>query len=379
MVYDLIIVAGEPSGDQHAAEVLKQLKLTHPDLKIAGVCGPYMQAAYPMDEILNINKLSIMGFVDVLLNLPKLYFYYRKILRFILSHKAKVVLFIDYPGMNLKLGQTLKKKGFEKPIFHYIAPTAWAWKKNRVKTLKTYCHKLFCILPFEEAFFTSYGIKAQYVGNPLVKKLKPYLFKKKLNPNLVAIFPGSRVHEIEKNLHLMLETCFELKKQKPELKFSISMARPELEPFILKILKNHPLHDHISLYSHALTTELMLEANVAIAKSGTCILELALLNTPTVVIYAISKLDLFIATKIFKINLPYYSLPNLILNKPLFKELYGPYLSKESLLKATLEKLTTNTMTSELFETLKQILGDKDPSIEIANALHPFFLNDVKK
>lgn len=372
MDYDLIIIAGEPSGDQHAAEVLKQLKITHPHLKIAGVCGPYMQTAYPMKEILNINKLSIMGFVDVLLNLPKLYVYYRKILKFILSHKVKVVMLIDYPGMNLKLGHTLKKKGFQSPIFHYIAPTAWAWKKNRVHTLKTYCHKLFCILPFEEAFFQSFGINATYVGNPLVKKLKPYLFKKELNPHLIALFPGSRIHEIEKNLTLMLDTCLALKNQKSELKFSISVARPELEPFIVKILKNHPLYRDVSLYSHPLTTELMLQASVAIAKSGTCILELALLNTPTVVIYAISKLDLFIATKIFKINLPYYSLPNLILNQPLFKELYGPYLTQEALLKATLDNLASNANTTQLFEQLKQILGHKDPSVEIATALHPF-------
>jgi lipid-A-disaccharide synthase len=369
MDYDLIIVAGEPSGDQHAAEVLKQLKVTHPHLKIAGVCGPHMKSAYPMDEIIHINQLSIMGFVDVLINFPKLYFFYRKILNFILSHKAKVVVFVDYPGMNLKLGQKLREKGFQGQIFQYIAPTAWAWKKNRVKTLKTYCDKLFCILPFEQEFFKSHSVNAEYVGNPLVKKLRPYMFKKQVDPNLVAIFPGSRVHEIHKNLNRILDACVELKHLKPDLKFGLSIARPELEEPILKILKNHPIHDHISLWSNALTIDLMLKANVAIAKSGTCILELALLNTPAVVIYAISRLDMFIATKIFKINLPYYSLPNLILNKPLLKELYGPYFTKEALVSATVENLNKSENVKESFENLQFILGQKDPALEVANTI----------
>lgn len=372
MAYDLIIVAGEPSGDQHAAEILKELKKTHPHLKIAGVCGPHMQAAYALHEILNINKLSIMGFIDVLMNLPKLYFYYRKILNFILSYKAKVVVFVDYPGMNLKLGQKLKVKGFEGKIFQYVAPTAWAWKKNRVNTLKSYCDELFCILPFEENFFKSHGVNAQYVGNPLIKKLKPYLFKKQTDPNLVAIFPGSRVHEIHKNLKIILDACLELKQKKMDLKFGLSIARPELEEPILDKLKQHPLYNCVSLWSGALSIDLMLQANMAIAKSGTCILELALLKTPTIVIYAISKLDIFIATKIFKIKLPYYSLPNLILNKPLFKELYGPFLTKDSLVQAAIKSLNHDLKTTESFEELQKILGSKNPSIEVSKAIIPF-------
>lgn len=369
MDYDLIIVAGEPSGDQHAAEVLKQLRLSNPELKIAGVCGPHMQSAYPMTEILNINKLSIMGFVDVLINLPKLFFNYRKILNFILNNKAKVVVFVDYPGMNLKLGQKLKQKGFQGKIFQYIAPTAWAWKKSRVYTLQSYCDKLFCILPFEEDFFCSHQVDAKYVGNPLVKKLSQYMNKKQVDPDLVAIFPGSRLHEIHKNLSLILDACLELKKHNPRLKFGLSIARPELESPILTILKQHHLHDHVSLWSGALSIDLMLQASVAIAKSGTCILELALLGTPTVVIYAISKLDMFIATKIFKIKLPYYSLPNLILNQPLFTELYGPYFTKDALFNAVNQKLNHNHQIKESFEKLKEILGQKDPSVEVSNTI----------
>lgn len=367
MDYDLIIIAGEPSGDQHAAEVLKKLKSTHPNLKIAGVCGPSMKAAYEIVEIVNINKLSIMGFVDVLLNLPKLFFIYHKILRFLLDNRSKAVLFVDYPGMNLKLGKKLRQSGYQGKIFQYIAPTAWAWKKNRVKTLSYYCDKLFCILPFEQQFFKTHNVDAIYVGNPLVQKLKHYMNKKDTEAQLIAIFPGSRVHEIYKNLPLILDSCWEIKKQHPQMKFGLSLARPELEEHIFKILKLHPLNTAISIWSHALTIDLMLKAQLAIAKSGTCILELALLGTPTIVTYAISKLDIFIATKIFKIKLPYYSLPNLILNKELFKELYGPFFSKTSLIDAINNSLTSSKISKQRLEELRQTLGSSDPSEQVAN------------
>lgn len=367
MDYDLIVIAGEPSGDHHAAEVLKNLKASNPHLKIAAVAGPKMRSAYPLTEILGIEQLSIMGFVDVLINLPKLYFAYRKILKFILTNTSKMVLFVDYPGMNLKLGKTLREKGYQGKICQFIAPTAWAWKKNRVHTLKKYCDKLFCILPFEEAFFKSYGIDAKYVGNPLVQKLKPYIGNNSRNQGLVAIFPGSRKHEIHKNLSLILEACHTIQKKHTHIKFGLSIARPELEGEILEILKKHPIKEFVSLWDSASTLELMQKSELAIAKSGTCILELALLNTKTIVIYAISKLDIFIATKIFNIKLPYYSLPNLILNMMLFPELYGPNLTQKSLEQQIELSLFHKQDQSNDFKKLLTTLGGQDPGTIVAN------------
>jgi lipid-A-disaccharide synthase len=369
MDYDLIIVAGEPSGDEHAACMLNHLKLINPDLKIAAVCGPQMRQAYPLKEILGIEKLSIMGFVDVLKNLGKLFFAYRKILNFILRSNAQLVLFVDYPGMNLKLAKTLRKKGFKGKLWHYIAPTAWAWKKSRVYTLKQCCDHLFCILPFEQEFFTSYGIKTSYIGHPLVQKLKNDLEPIDKDPYLIGIFPGSRVHEIEKNLKPVLEALVPILNSHPHHRLGISIARAELKTLIENHVQSYNLQSRV-IYDND-TLKLMKLATFAVAKSGTCNLELALLGTPTLVIYAISKLDLWIARSLFKINLPFYSLPNLILHKQVFQELYGPLFNQEKLTFHINELIHSKHLASPSLELLDH-LGLCDPGLKLATQLSSY-------
>jgi lipid-A-disaccharide synthase len=372
MDYDLIIIAGEPSGDEHASQILKELKKSSPHLKIAAVCGPHMKKAYPLDEILNINQLSIMGFVDVIKNMVKLYRLYKLILNFILNHPAKIILFVDYPGMNLKLAKTLRKKNYSGKLFHFIAPTAWAWKKKRVFDLKASIDKLFCILPFEEAFFKSYDVAAEFVGHPLMIKLKHELNTSRNPENLIALFPGSRVHEIHKNLPLMLQACHDLIKDYSNLRIGISVARPELINHIFRYLSDYVFKEHIEYFDSSSTIRLMKQAQLAIAKSGTCNLELALLGTPTIVVYAISKLDLWIATKIFKINLPFYSLPNLILNKKMFDELYGPNLNLENLKHSINQALTNPQTFLATTHELRETLSEKDPGKVIAQEILRF-------
>ena len=193
MDFDLAIIAGEPSGDEHAASMLKELFQIDPTLKIAAVAGTKMIEAYPLHQILHIDNLSIMGFVDVLKNSVKLYRHYRTILQFLLQNNVKKILLVDYPGMNLQLMKALRKKRFMGTIWHYIAPTAWAWKQNRVHTLQKNCDELFCILPFEEEFFRSHSIQASYIGHPLVSKIVESAKNTPKTSQLISIFPGSRI------------------------------------------------------------------------------------------------------------------------------------------------------------------------------------------
>jgi lipid-A-disaccharide synthase len=367
--YDLIIIAGEPSGDEHASSMLKNLFKLNPKLKIAAVCGPKMKKAYPMTEILSIDKLSIMGFIDVLKNIVKLFFIYRQILSFILKHPAKIVLFVDYPGMNLKLAKELKEKGFKGKLWHYIAPTAWAWKKNRVKTLSKNCDELFCILPFEESFFKTHHINAHYIGHPLISKLQNFFETSNRDKNLLALLPGSREHEIKKNLPFMLQAAHQLKKENPQLVIGLSVANLDYESYIKIEVAKHNLENSVVIYPSDKTLELMLKAHIAIAKSGTCILELALLGTPTIVIYAISKLDIFIAQRIFKINLPFYSLPNLILNKEMFKELYGSFLTLDKLVDSAKKAANNLSSLHNDCSKLRHVLGTSDPGVFLAKTL----------
>lgn len=369
MDFDLIVIAGEPSGDEHAALFLKELKKSKPHLKIAAVSGPEMDKAYPHQKILDISQFSIMGFIDVLLNLPKLFFLYRKLLKFLLNNPSKAILFVDYPGMNLKLQKDLKKQGFKGKLFQFIAPTAWAWKKNRVFSLKENCDHLFCILPFEEAFFKSYGVKASYVGNPLVEKLACQKTSLKKDPHLMAIFPGSRKHEIEKNLTKILEALKDLQTELTSFHLGISIANPEFEMLIKDAVAFSNITYPITYFSKEKSLELMQKASFAIAKSGTCNLELALLGTPAIIVYHVRALDQWIATKLFKIRLKFFSLPNLILDQALFTELYGSNFTKENLKKGIVQTLNKPQAFEIGQEKLLTILGNKNPGQEIVQTI----------
>lgn len=369
MDFDLILVAGEPSGDEHAALFLKELKKTNPDLKIAAVSGPEMDKAYPHYKILDISKLSIMGFIDVLINLPKLFFIYKKLLKFLLQNPSKAILFIDYPGMNLKLQKDLKTQGYKGQLYQFIAPTAWAWKKNRVFALQKNCNQLFCILPFEETFFKSYGICASYVGNPLVTKLLSNQKTTKKDPHLIAIFPGSRQHEIKKNLTKILEALNELQDHLQSFHLGISIANPDFKKQIKQILTSFNMQYPITYYAKDQSIELMQKASLAIAKSGTCNLELALLGTPTVVVYDVRALDQWIATKLFKIKLKFFSLPNLILNRELFIELYGSNFTKDHLKNAILKTVANSSSFMIGKSDLEKTLGLKNPGEEMVKKI----------
>lgn len=313
---DIVIIAGEHSGDLQGSNLIQKLFAINPHLKIGAIAGPRMRQ-FPIDLIEPMEKLQVIGFIDVIKALPKLIQLFYSIRKKILALSPKIVITIDYPEFNFLLQKSLKKKGYTGKQIHYISPTVWAWRKNRIFSIEKSVDQLFTILPFEPKYFEKTKLAVQYVGHPLIEKIssfKPDLtfrsrFGFKPTDKILSLFPGSRKQEIERNLPLMLETAQTLQKLDPDLKIAICS-----EDFI-------PFSENYNL---------MHESFACFAKSGTVTLELALFQVPTLVQYAIKPLDVFIATKIFNIHLPYYSLPNLIAQKEIFKELFGPHLTTKT-------------------------------------------------
>jgi lipid-A-disaccharide synthase len=331
--FDLFLLAGEASGDARGAELLEKLFALRPNLKVAAVAGPKMRR-FPIFCVERMERLQVMGFKDVFLSLPRLALFFFSLRKKILALDPNVFVGIDYPGLNLKLYRSLKRKGFRGSLIHYISPTVWAWKRGRIKTMEETLDRLLTILPFEKECFASTTLAVKYVGHPLVETLTAF----KANPcwraqhqlapkdKILALFPGSRKQEIERNLPLMFRVARRLRELDPALKIGVSIAHPEKEAFIRSQRMPGCFY-----FTEADTYDLMHQAHLALAKSGTVTLELALHRTPTVVQYAIGSLDLFIAKRIIKLNLPYYSLPNLILQREVFPELFGPRLTEEML------------------------------------------------
>ncbi len=370
MSCDLFIFAGEKSADLHGEKILEALKRHSPSLCISGVGGPKMRAA-GMDCVLPMEEFQVMGFVDVFLALPKLIRQFYFVANQVLTLKPKAVLFIDYPGFNLRMAQHLRKKGYQGKLCHYICPSVWAWGKKRIPFMAKYLDLLLTILPFEKGYFANTNLRVEYVGHPLVKRVKehnylPYPFPK--DKKIIAIFPGSRRKELERNLALQLQVCTRLAQDNPDLAFALSISDEQFRPLIETIVQKQQWKDNLQLIPQDRSYELMRAAHAAIAKSGTVTLELALHEVPTVVTYAISPLDLFIAQDILKIRLPFYCLVNIIANFEVFPELFGPNFTKKNLYQkiSSLIDGSQRKICQASFLALKEQLGNQDSSAEAA-------------
>lgn len=368
----LFIFAGEKSGDLHGEKIIRHLKTLHPSLQITGVGGPRMRAA-GMDCVMPMEAFQVMGFVDVFFALPKLIRQFYTVARHIRSLNPDTVLFIDYPGFNLRMARHLRKKGFSSRLCHYICPSVWAWGKKRIPFMAKNLDLLLTILPFEQEYFSNTPLPVQYVGHPLVQRIKETPKQPlPLPQKTIALFPGSRKKEIERNLPIQLRTCQDLYAKDPDLFFALSVSEERFFPLIEQKVREHAPSLPLQYIPADQTYPLMQSAFLAIAKSGTVTLELALHEVPTVVTYAISPLDLFIARQIFRIRLPHYCLVNIIGKKEIFPELFGPHFTQDALSTAMMHFLQDPQKRQACIKACQQLkfsLGENDASLQAAQRL----------
>ncbi len=370
MSCDLFIFAGEKSGDLIGERLLTALKQQHPHLRILGVGGPRMRSV-GMESVLKMEDFQVMGFIDVFLALPSLIRKFYKVARTILQAKPSCVLTIDYPGFNLRLIKYLRKQGYQGKLCHFICPSVWAWGKKRIPLMVQHLDLLLSVLPFEKNIFANTPLQVEYVGHPLVYKINTYHYKPlpfTTDKPILALFPGSRRKEIERNLSLQLQACRHL-----DHHLAISLSDPSFTSLIQSILDKEGC-THATLVPAEYSYELMRAAHCAIAKSGTVTLELALHRTPTVVTYGISPLDLFIAKDLLRIRLPFYCLVNIIANQEIYPELIGPNFTKDTLGTAVQQLLQPSIYATcqQRCDALISLLGNQDAAKVAASGLTPF-------
>ena len=368
---DIYIVAGEPSGDLHGAQLIEAIYSYAPHLCIAAIAGPRMRA-YPIECHTRMEDLQVMGFTDVVKALPRLWKLFRQIRAEILQLNPKTVVSIDYPGFNIRLERSLRRHGYRGHLIHYICPTVWAWGKGRIGVMAQNLDLLLSIFPFEKSCFASTSLPVEYVGNPLVKKTLQHRrlenFKKHYRldhaKKILALFPGSRKAEIERNFPLQLQAARRMQALSGDLQIAISLAHPEFRSCLANpnTCLIEPEHNY----------DLMQNSHLALATSGTVTLELALFQTPTIVNFAIRPFDRFLAQKIFRINLPHYALVNILGGKTIFPELFGPRLTLDSLLQKAKELWCEKKMRA-ICQTecarVRELLGDADAAAKAAQAI----------
>ncbi|MCH9634399.1 MAG: Lipid-A-disaccharide synthase [Chlamydiae bacterium] len=382
MSYDLFVFAGETSGDIHGAAIISQLKQMRPEIQIIGVAGPKMRKL-GLELFMPMENFQIMGYSEVFKNIFRLAYYFKKIQNFILSTKPKAVLFIDYPGFNLRMAKALRRRQFSNKLIHYICPTVWAHGKKRIYTLSNTLDLLLSIFPFEEEYFSKTKLKPTYVGHPLIEQTFNHVKKeswKKVHSiqedrPLIGVFPGSRSQEIKLNFPKILEACKLFQKNYPDVLFVVSTVNQKLKQLMVEILKKTSFGDANDFFLLPSTENLQIMSHVqaAVATSGTINFELAIMNVPTAVVYHLSHLNAWIVKNIIKLRLPFYCIVNIITKKHIFPELYHLDFTPEKVAK-TLSSLYNEThLRKNSLDGCKEMLSimgsSKIPSQEAAREI----------
>ena len=361
------IIAGEASGDLHGANLMKELFKTDPNANIRFWGGDLMQATGGT-LVKHYRDLAFMGFAEVIQNLKTILNNIKICKEDILAFKPDVIIFIDYPGFNMRIAQWAKPLGFK--THYYISPQIWAWKENRIKAIKRDVDHMYIILPFEKDFYEQkHNFAVEFVGHPLIDAINNRQptntdrFKKDHSLDgrpVIALLPGSRKQEIAKMLSIMLSVVDDF----PDYQFVIAGAPSQEYSFYEQFLTKSSVH-----FISNQTYDLLSVAHAALVTSGTATLETALFKVPEVVCYKGGWLSYQIAKRI--ITLKYISLVNLIMDKEVVKELIQGELNKKNL-KKELNKILTAEYRQNLlkqYDLLEEKLGGKGASFKTANLI----------
>ena len=363
------IIAGEQSGDLHGSNLIRELIVADKNAEVQCWGGDLMESA-GATLLVHYRKLAFMGFIGVIKNLGAISKNIKLCKRQIIEYKPDVVIFIDYPGFNLRIAEFVKKAGYR--TFYYISPKLWAWNEGRVRKIKEYIDRMFIIFPFEVDFYKKHGITVEYQGNPLIdeteKRTSRFPAKDSMwkylgieNKSMIALLAGSRRHEIELILPEMMKTINHF----PDYQFVLAGVKNIPDELYIKIIGNAPVK-----VIKEKTYEILYAAEAALVTSGTATLEAALLGTPQVVCYKGDFFSMLIAWMVVKVK--YISLVNLIMGSEVVKELVQYDLTEKALLKELKAILPGGVKREKLlsdYEELKIKLGSAGASGRIAREM----------
>ena len=329
------IVVGEKSGDELGVGLIQELKKTYPQIKFEGILGPKL-IKLGGDKWAFSEELSMMGIFEPLKALPRLLLLRRDIINRWADDPPDVFIGVDAPEFNIDLEIQLKKIGIK--TLHYVSPSIWAWRKNRIKKIKKAVDKILCILPFEEKIYKEHNISVKYVGHPLAESMPYQLEKidmrKKFNisaNNLIAVLPGSRKNEVLRLGSFFVKTAKLFTNNQDDIFFIAPMASEDLSIEFKKIIDKECMNEHF-LVVEGNSHECMIASDVVLASSGTSVLESFLLNRPAVAAYKVSSLSYFFLNILVKTK--YFTLPNILLDDQIIPEYIQNNLDEHKLYKA---------------------------------------------
>jgi lipid-A-disaccharide synthase len=363
-VKKIYIISGERSGDMHAGNLVLALKGHDSKLQFRGMGGSFSKDA-GVHLALDYALVSVMGFLEVVFGFRKVLKALALVKKDLIAFRPDALILVDFGGFNMKIAAFATQHGI--PVHYYIPPKVWAWNQKRALTLKANTNQIYSILPFESAFFAKFSMNVQYVGNPLLDEIKKFtqhdFFYQKNELSyqpIVALLPGSRVQEV----NAMLAKMIALVPDFPQVQFvvagvdSLPAATYELAKAKgIKVIYNQ-------------TYDLLSHATAAVVTSGTATLETALFKVPQVVVYRTSWLSYQIGKRLIRV--PYISLPNLIADKQVVRELIQEDFSSGNLRQELGRLLSDAVYRQELqagYALIRERIGEEQASEQVAHLI----------
>lgn len=316
-----LVSAGEASGDLYASGVVHSLSTLYPHARFYGCAGPKLQAA-GVELVIDARNLAVVGLAEVVGHLPRIYREYRKLIAYARQQPPHAALLTDSPDFNLRLARHLKKMGV--PVYYLVAPQVWAWRQNRIKLIRKLVNKLFCLFPFEEAWFRERGVDATYIGHPLATMAHTSLSRDEFleryrlprDKRVLVLLPGSRTGEACRHLPVLLQSVAELR-QRFDLSVILGTPRGFYRAEAFAKFRERIASLSIQIIEND-TWNCIGHADLALAASGTVTIEAAILGTPTVAFYKVNPLTWSAGRRLVKV--PFLSMVNLIAERQIVPE-----------------------------------------------------------
>jgi len=367
----VFIIAGEISGDTHAAGLLREMKVLEPELQVSGLGGRQMREVAGQGIEDWVEKAGVVGLWEVL----KIYRYFKEkklaVEAQILAERPDAVIFVDYPGFNLRVASSLRAAGYTGKLIYYISPQVWAWKKGRVKVMAKVLDLMICIFPFEKAFYEQSGLRTEFCGHPMVDRVQTLRREWKREPGLVGWFPGSRLNEVRRLFPIMVQAAQAIRLAVPEARFAVSAANEMLAGHMRNMADAMGVPEAKRWIEVGTVYDLMQRCEAGAVASGTATLEAACFGLPYTLIYNVSW-PTYLAAKLV-VRIKHLGIINILAKREVVKELVQHDLNPDTLAKATADLLTQKDRREALQADLASVvatLGSGGAYQRAAQAVH---------
>ena len=363
----IYFVAGEVSADNHGAALMRSLRDLDVDLNFIGRGGPEMRAIAGERFKDWLGDAAVLGLWEVIRKYGYFREQFRETLKEIQESKPDAIVLIDYPGFNLRLAHTLRR---QQRIIYYISPQVWAWNRGRIKKMARILDLVLCIFPFEADLYNKSGLRAIFVGHPMLERLRYLRIDVERDPNLVGLFPGSRLPEVRKIFPVMLESVHELQTQNRNMHFEVAAASRELALGLNEILDRHVRNREVVQIKVGETAAIMQRAFVGIVASGSATLEAAYFRMPFVLVYKVAW-PTYLAARLV-VNVKHLGMPNVLAERQVVPEFIQHRAKPEAIATAVYQLIENagarERMISE-FDAIVGQLGKGDASERAAEAI----------